>query len=60
LNAAGLSLVQSWINDPASNFGIIIQNYSAAPDSIEFASREATNKAARPKLSVTYTTPVRI
>jgi 3-phytase len=57
LNAAGVNLVQSWIANPASNFGIIIQNYSPATDGIDFASREAGSVASRPKLTITYTVP---
>jgi hypothetical protein len=30
LNASGVAAVQAWINDPSSNFGIILQDYAAA------------------------------
>jgi hypothetical protein len=54
LNAAGIALVQSWVNDPSKNFGIAIQNYAGKSDSLTFASREAKTASQRPKLSVAY------
>jgi hypothetical protein len=57
LNSAGVSLVQSWIENPALNFGIIIQNYTSATDGIDFASRESSTAASRPKLTITYSVP---
>ncbi|MBI3464071.1 MAG: carboxypeptidase regulatory-like domain-containing protein, partial [Planctomycetes bacterium] len=55
LNADGLAVVESWINNPAANNGIIIQNYAdTASDDIDFSSRENPVAASRPKLSVTY------
>ncbi|MBI3468673.1 MAG: DNRLRE domain-containing protein [Planctomycetes bacterium] len=53
LNSAGVALVQSWVNNPGMNFGIIIQNFNAK-DSIAFSSREAISPADRPKLTVNY------
>ena len=55
LNAAGIETVQEWVNNPASNFGVMLQNYSASSDYLAIASREASNKAQHPKLSVAYT-----
>jgi 3-phytase len=54
LNAAGVALVQSWVNNPATNFGILLQNYANATDGITFATREATSASTRPMLSVSY------
>jgi hypothetical protein len=47
LNAAGVAVVQKWVNDPALNLGLVIQNYAAATgDAIAFAS----NQASTPRL----------
>ena len=54
-NSQGLAEIQSWVNNPTSNFGIIIQGYGNSSDAIKFASSEASSTASRPKLSVTYT-----
>jgi hypothetical protein len=53
LNAAGLALVQSWVDNPAGNFGFIIQNYAATAKAV-FGSSETSTRTNRPKLSVTY------
>jgi hypothetical protein len=53
LNAERLELVQSWIDDPSTNFGIIIQNYNTATDELTISSREAKNASTRPKLTIT-------
>jgi hypothetical protein len=52
------SLVQRWLDDPASNRGIIITN-SANSDGMVFSTREAGDASLRPSLSVNYgtTTP---
>lgn len=47
---------QSWLNNPAANFGwIVIGNESTDRTAKRFASREHATAANRPKLSVTYT-----
>jgi len=56
LNAAGIAVVQKWVNNPAANFGFAIQNYNNA-NAVVFDSREATTVANRPKLTVGYTLP---
>ena len=53
LNAAGVAAVQAWVNDPASNRGLIIQDYSNS-NGADINSREASAAAQRPKLMVTY------
>ncbi len=53
LNAAGVAAVQSWVNAPASNFGLIIAE-SANRNGLDFGSREAPTPSRRPKLTVTY------
>ena len=52
LNEAGLALVQSWVDDPGANNGVILLNYAGAYDGIDFDSRETGDAAARPKLTV--------
>jgi hypothetical protein len=53
LNAAGIDIVQSWIDDPSSNFGFVILNFSAG-NNLYFSSRETTTIGERPKITVTY------
>ncbi len=57
LNAAGVAVVQNWINNPGNNFGFILQNYANGNTALAFDSREATTTANRPKLSITYAIP---
>jgi hypothetical protein len=57
LNAAGIAVVQKWLDNPQSNFGFILQDYTSASDGFDFDSREASNAANRPKLTVTYQAP---
>jgi hypothetical protein len=48
--------VQSWLNDPSSNFGwILIGNESITKTSKRFDSREHPTSANRPQLTVNYT-----
>ncbi len=56
LNAAGIAVVQKWVNNPATNFGFTIQNY-ANSDAFVFDSREASTAGNRPKLTIGYTLP---
>jgi hypothetical protein len=53
LNAAGLAVLQAWIDNPAGNFGFAIQDYGAA-DGLDFFSSETATISQRPKLTVTY------
>lgn len=53
LNTAGLAVVQSWINNPASNFGLIIGS-ATNTDGLDFSSSEVSATADRPKLTVIY------
>jgi hypothetical protein len=55
LNAAGISLVQSWV-DGGTNAGIIIASTSST-NGIDFASSEASTVARRPRLTITYLPP---
>ncbi|MFW6125376.1 MAG: DNRLRE domain-containing protein, partial [Pirellulales bacterium] len=54
LGSAGLAVVQSWIDDPAANYGIVIQDYTNASNGFDFRSREAGSPSDRPKLTITY------
>jgi hypothetical protein len=54
LNEQGLAALQRWVDEPASNFGIILQDYPAAHDRIHFNSRDTRTQANRPKLTVQY------
>ncbi len=56
LNAAGLAVVQRWINDPSSNFGVVLQDYVNASDAATFRSRETSTSGQRPQLRVDYST----
>ena len=53
LNADGLALIESWIDDPASNHGIIVANPDTS-DGLDFDAREAGTATNRPRLNVTY------
>jgi hypothetical protein len=53
LNSEGIALVQSWVDNPLSNHGLIIADASAT-DGVDFDSREASAVAGRPKLTVRY------
>ncbi|MCU0991010.1 MAG: metallophosphoesterase, partial [Xanthomonadales bacterium] len=53
LNAAGVARVQSWIDAPAGNHGLLIGN-SATTDGADFHSSESATTVARPRLEVTY------
>ena len=45
LNGAGVASVQSWINTPATNYGIILKDY-AISDGVSISSSEASNTSA--------------
>ncbi len=50
LSAAGLAVVQSWIADPSSNFGIVVAPDRKQVDGLDVASREAEDPRHRPRL----------
>jgi hypothetical protein len=52
LNSTGIALVQSWIANPASNFGIIIRAISGTTQLTLASSKNAT-AANRPQLNIT-------
>jgi hypothetical protein len=47
------SLVQAWLDDPASNFGVVLR-LAAGNDDVIFDSVESATATHRPELSVTY------
>jgi hypothetical protein len=58
LNAAGLAVVQGWVENPATNFGFVIQDYAnTTDDDLIFSARETTVSANRPQLQVVYAPP---
>jgi hypothetical protein len=56
LNAAGIAAVQSWTDNPAANFGVILQDYGVSSGA-DFSSSEASSPSLRPKLIIGYETP---
>ena len=49
--------MQSWITDPTSNFGIVIQDLAnAVTDDLDLNSREVSSINLRPKLTIRYST----
>jgi len=52
LNAAAVAAVQSWVDDPSTNFGFMIAGDKK--DDLDFASREHVSAASRPKLTVVF------
>lgn len=53
LNAAGLAVVQGWVDDAAKNFGLMIYDKSEV-DALEFLQSESADPTRRPTLTVTY------
>lgn len=54
LNAAGVAVVQGWVNAPSTNLGFVI-DADTNTDGLDVASSEAATPALRPQLTVTYT-----
>jgi hypothetical protein len=54
LNAAGVAMVQSWVNNPSTNHGFIIMDYSNS-NGADFSSREVVTVSDRPNLTINYT-----
>jgi uncharacterized protein (TIGR03382 family) len=53
LNAAGVAVVQGWIDNPATNQGFLIENLSTT-DAFSVHSAEATSSSDRPKITLLY------
>jgi len=58
LAPAGEAAIQAWIRQPATNHGFILANDSNA-DGFRFYSRESPALDRRPRLTITYTLPVK-
>jgi ferric-dicitrate binding protein FerR (iron transport regulator) len=58
LNAEGLAVVQSWIDDPRNNHGVMICNPNTS-DAMGITSRRAPDPLRRPKLVVTVVSKAR-
>ncbi len=56
LNATGVALVQSWVDDPVNNHGLVIANTSNT-DGVDFDSSAAAVATNRPRLLVRYFPP---
>lgn len=52
LNAAGIALVQGWLNGTMANNGLTVR--SASSDGVDFRSSEYGTVSQRPTLSITY------
>jgi hypothetical protein len=53
LNSSGLDMVQSWVDTPSANNGIIVANTTSS-DLLVFSTRHVSTRANRPRLTVTY------
>ncbi|MBN1854503.1 MAG: DNRLRE domain-containing protein, partial [Pirellulales bacterium] len=53
LNAAGIALVQQWIDDPSTNYGLIISDENNT-DGMEFDSSESATLSYRPRLTLSF------
>ncbi len=51
LNAGGVAVVQSWVNNPSTNFGLIIAN-SVEDNGVDVNSSDAATPGDRPILSI--------
>ena len=56
LNEAGVALVQSWIDDPTRNYGILVAA-GRSSEGVDFASREWPTPSQRPKLTIEFRKP---
>ncbi len=54
LNAAGVALVQQWLDAPTTNFGLVVAGGSS--NGLDLASREASTASQRPKLEIDWQT----
>ena len=53
LNTAGIARVQSWVDNPSANYGMILMD-GANSNGLDFSSSEASTTSQRPKLTVNY------
>ena len=57
LNPAGVAAVQSWVNSPAANFGLIVAD-PAITDGADWSASEAAPATSRPALTINYIPPL--
>jgi VCBS repeat-containing protein len=57
LNANGITVLNSWLTSPISNYGFTVQSYTSTTNNLIISSSEDTTAANRPKLNVTYDVP---
>ena len=58
LNAAGVAMVQSWIDNPAENFGVILNEPAGGgTDGLDFYSRENPDPNLNPRLTILFVQP---
>jgi hypothetical protein len=57
LNAEGVSVINAWLDNPSSNFGLILGNTNST-DGLDFSSSEEANSSLRPRLSLSYQTDI--
>jgi hypothetical protein len=53
LNAAGIAVVQGWVNNPSTNHGFFVVGPSST-NRLELRASEYSTKSQRPKLNVTW------
>jgi len=53
-NQLGREWIARWINEPATNHGLVIQNFDGAEDGLDFLSSEAPDERVRPRLDLSY------
>ncbi len=56
LNAAGMALLQEWLDGTTPNYGFILGD-TTPTDGLDVSSGETGSPTSRPKLSISYVTP---
>ncbi len=56
LDDDGIRLIQRWVDDPATNHGVIIADYGEG-DAVRFDSRHVSTASQRPKLTIVLSKP---
>ena len=55
LDAAGLEVLQSWLDTPSSNYGVILADPGGSTDSVTMDSSQSPSTELRPKLTLLHT-----
>lgn len=58
LNAAGIAVIQAWVNSPGNNFGFIFRGTST--DGYDFNTKEHGTVNTRPRLTIDYSSTLPI